>query len=131
MEKRAKVRRLRRAPKKWPCPKCGALARRFAFRSREAVDAELGRPAILRVKVGLYKARCGCQAVFESFHPELPKGWRFSRTVRDLVVRAVVRDKLSVEDVRQRLREDFLVELSEGCVHNWLAEAGGKNRSCA
>jgi transposase-like protein len=69
--------------------------------------------------------------VFESFHPELPKGRRFSRTVRELVVRAVVRDKLSVQDVRQRLREDFLVEVSEGCVHNWLAEAGGKNRPCA
>jgi len=130
MGKRAKVRRLRRAPKKWPCPTCGASGRRFAFRHREAVDAELGRPAILRVRVGLYKAQCSCQSVFESFHPELPKGWRFSWRVRELVVRAVVRDKLSVEDVRQRLREDFLVELSEGCVHNWLAEAGGKNRPC-
>ena len=128
MGKRARVRWLRRAPKKWPCPSCGALGRRFAFRHREAVDAELGRPAILRVKVGLYKAQCTCQSVFESFHPELPKGWRFSRTVRELTVRAVVRDNLSVEDVRQRLREDFLVEVSEGCVHNWLAEAGGENR---
>jgi transposase-like protein len=86
---------------------------------------------MLKVKVGLYKARCDCQRVFESFHPELPKGWRFSRRVRELAVRGVVRDKLSVEDVRQRLREDFLVEVSEGCVHEWLAEAGGKNRSGA
>jgi hypothetical protein len=101
---------------------------RFGFRDREAVDAELGRPAVLKVKVGLYKAQCGCQSVFESFHPELPKGWRFSVRVRDLAIRGVVRDKLSVEDVRQRLREDFLVEVSEGCIHNWLAEAGGKNR---
>jgi hypothetical protein len=130
MGKCAKVRRLRRAPKKWPCPTCGALGTRFAFRHREAVDAELGSPAILRVKVGLCKAPCSCQSVFESFHPELPKGWRFSRRVRERVVRAVVRDKLSVEDVRQRLREDFLVEVSEGCVQNWLAEAGGKNRPC-
>jgi hypothetical protein len=131
MGKRAKVRGVRRAPKRWPCPTCGALGTRFAFRHREAVDAALGRPAILRVKVGLYKAQCSCRRVFESFHPELPKGRRFSRTVRELVVRAVVRDKLSVQDVRQRLREDFLVEVSEGCVHNWLAEAGGKNRPCA
>jgi len=130
MEKRAKLRRLRRAPRRWPCPSCGALGRRFAFRYREAVDAELGCPASLRVKVGLYKARCGCQAVFESFHPELPKGWRFSQRVRDLAVQGVVRDKLSVEDLRQRLREDFLVELSEGCVHKWLVQAGGKNRPC-
>jgi len=128
MGNRTKVRRLRRAPRKWPCPTCGTLGTRFAFRHREAVDAELGRPAVLKVKVGLYKARCDCQRVFESFHSELPKGWRFSRRVRELAVRGVVRDKLSVEDVRQRLREDFLVEVSEGCVHEWLAEAGGKNR---
>ena len=128
MRRRAKVRRLRRAPKRWPCPTCGTLGTRFGFRHREAVDAELGRRAILKVRVGLYKACCGCQGVFESFHPELPKGWRFSRRVRELAVRGVVRDKLSVEDVRQRLREDFLVEVSEGCIHNWLAEAGGKNR---
>jgi hypothetical protein len=92
------------------------------------VDAELRRPAVLKLKVGLYKAQCGCQRVFESFHPELPKGCRFSGRVRDLAIRGVVRDKLSVEDARQRLREDFLVKVSEGCVHNWLAEAGGKNR---
>lgn len=128
MRNRTRVRRLRRAPKRWPCPSCGTLGTRFAFRHREAVDAELGRPAILKVKVGLYKARCGCQRVFESFHTELWKGWRFSRKVRDLAVRGVVRDKLSVEDVRQRLREDFLVEVSEGCVHGWIAEAGEKNR---
>lgn len=129
MEKRAKERRLRRAPKTWPCPSCGTRGRRYAFREREAVDAELGRPAVLKVTVGLYKARCNCQSMFESFHPELPKGWRYSRRVRDLAIQGVVRDKLSVEDVRQRLREDFCVELSEGCIHNWLAEAGGKNRA--
>jgi hypothetical protein len=128
MKKRAKVRHLRRAPRRWPCPTCGVLGTRFAFRHREAVDAELGRPAVLKVMVGLYKARCGCQSVFESFHSELPKGWRFSRRVRELAVQGVVRDTLSVEDVRQRLREDFLVEVSEGCVHGWLSEAGGKNR---
>lgn len=104
------------------------LGTRYAFRDREAVDAELGRLATVKVKVGLYKARCDCQRVFESFHTELRKGWRFSRRVRELAVNGVVRDKLSVEDVRQRLREDFFVEVSEGCVHGWLAEAGGKNR---
>lgn len=128
MQKHPKMRRLRRAPKSWPCPVCGTRGRRYAFRDREAVDAELGRPAVLKVKVGLYKARCDCQSMFESSHPELPKGWRFSQRVRDLAVQGVVRDKLSVEDVRQRLREDFLVEVSEGCIHNWLADAGGKSR---
>jgi len=128
MQKHPKMRRLRRAPKSWPCPVCGTRGRRYAFRDREAVDAELGRPAVLKVKVGLYKARCDCQSMFESCHPELPKGWRFSQRVRDLAVQGVVRDKLSVEDVRQRLREDFLVEVSEGCIHNWLADAGGKSR---
>ena len=131
MGSEAKVRRLRRAPRKWPCPSCGTLGKRFGFRQREAVDAALGCCAVLRVTVGLYKAQCRCQRMFESFHPELPKGWRFSRTVRDLVVRAVVRDKLTVDDARQRLREDFLVEVSEGCAHDWLAEAGKKNRPCA
>lgn len=128
MQKHPKMRRLRRAPKSWPCPVCGTRGRRYAFRDREAVDAELGRPAVLKVKVGLYQARCDCQRMFESSHPELPKGWRFSQRVRDLAVQGVVRDKLSVEDVRQRLREDFLVEVSEGCIHNWLADAGGKSR---
>ena len=123
-----KMRRLRRAPKRWPCPTGGMLGTRYAFRNREAVDAELGRLAMLKVKVGLYKARCRCQSVFESFHRELPKGWRFSLRVRELAVNGVVRDKLSVENVRQRLREEFLVEVSEGCVHEWLADAGGKNR---
>ena len=131
MPSSSKVRCLRRAPKRWPCPTCGMPGTRYAFREREAVDAELGRPAMLKVKVGLYRAQCECQSVFESFHSELPKGWRFSRRVRELAARGVVRDKLSVEDVRQRLREDFLVEVSEGCIHEWLAEAGGKNRPCS
>ncbi len=126
---RARIRRVSKAPKTWPCPECGKRGRRYAFRERQAVDAELGRRVVLQVKVGLYKARCGCQKVFESFHPELPKGWKFSLRVRELAVNGVVRDKLSVEGVRERLREDFLVEVSEGCVHKWLAEAGGKNQS--
>lgn len=123
-----KIRRVSRAPKSWPCPDCGKRGRRFAFGLRRAVDAELRRPAILEVKIGVYESQCNCQKVFESFHPELPKGWKFSRRVRELVVRGVVRDKLSVEDVRRRLLEEFRIKVSEGCIHNWLAEAGGKNR---
>ena len=126
---RRRVRRRSMAPKTWPCPVCGKRGRRYAFREREATDAELGRPAILKVKIGLYEARCDCQKVFESFHPELPKGWKFSHRVRELAINGVVRDKLSVEDVRRRLQEEFLVHVSEGCVHKWLAEAGGKNQS--
>ncbi|NQU24045.1 MAG: hypothetical protein HQ567_22410 [Candidatus Nealsonbacteria bacterium] len=126
---RLKTRRLSKAPKTWPCPVCGKRGRRYAFRERQAVDAELGRPAVVKVRVGLYAARCECQKVFESFHPELPKGWKFSLRVRELAVSGVVRDKLSVEGVRERLREEFVVQVSEGCVHKWLAEAGGKNQS--
>jgi len=126
---RARMRRLSKAPRTWPCPVCGKRGRRYAFREQQAVDAGLGRPAVLKVRVGLYAARCECQKVFESFHPELPKGWKFSRRVRELAVNGVVRDKLSVEDVRCRLREEFRVHVCEGCVHKWLAEAGGENQS--
>ena len=125
---RPKTRHLSQAPPTWPCPVCGTRGKRYAFRCRKAVDAELGRPAVLIVKIGLYRSRCSCQKIFESFHPELPKGWKFSRRVRELAVRGVVRDKLSVEDVRHRLREEFLVDVSEGCVHEWIGDAGGKNQ---
>ncbi len=123
-----KLRSLSKAPKHWPCPVCGTPGRRFRFRWRTGVDAQLGCRAVLKVRVGKYRPLCGCGSMFESFHPELPQRSRFSRRVRELVVEGTVRDKLTVEDVRRRMREDFCVHVSEGTVHNWVMEAGGKNR---
>ena len=125
---RMKVRELRKAPKHWPCPVCGTPGRRFGFRWRRGVDAHLGCRAVVKVRVGIYQPRCGCRKYFQSFHEALPPRWRFSRRVHDLVIQGVVRDKLTVEDVRRRMREDFFVRVSEGTVHNWLMQAGGKNR---
>lgn len=112
-----KVERVRRAPRYWPCPKCGKKGKRKTTVERPLRGLGFGGIVLVILTVGVYRARCGCCKTFQSDHRRAPKGWRYTREVRQVVLDSVVRDRMPVDLVKQRLEEDFSLRISTGFVY--------------
>jgi hypothetical protein len=79
--------------------------------------ATLHRRSFLIVGVGVYKARCECCKYFQAPVPGVPYKGRCSYEVRNTVANALIRDRMPYRSVIERLREDYLLEVSLGYVH--------------
>src|SRR5947209_7019783 len=114
------VVRVRCAPKKAPCPRCGRPARRKRTLRRRVRTLAYQRVAWLDITYGEYAARCGCQKSFRT-SPDgvLPKA-AYDNKVRQAVLDRILEDGLNVERARAALRRDFLLELSTGFVYDCL-----------
>src|SRR5215813_9967136 len=114
------VLRVRCAPKKAPCPRCGTPARRKRTLRRRVRTLAYRRVAWLEVSYGEYQARCGCCKSFRT-GPDgvLPKA-AYDNLVRQAVLDRLLQDGLNVERTRAALRRDFLLELSTGFVYDCL-----------
>lgn len=87
----------------------------------------LGRPAWIRGRFGVYRARCACgPAHFQSPIPGVPKGGRYSFEVRDTIANSLIRDRLPYRKVQERLAEEFALDISVGFVHDCFAWAYGQ-----
>jgi hypothetical protein len=55
---------------------------------------------------------------FQAPVPGVPRGGKYSFEVRNVVANSLIRDRLPYRKVQERLREDFLLPVSVGYIHN-------------
>ena len=110
------------APKKSPCPKCGKHGRRKRKITRRVRTVVYKTVAFLEIICGEYQARCDCCKTFRNT-PEgvLPRAL-YDNKVRDLVLERVIEDGMSIEQILESLRREFLLELSTGFVYDVLQD---------
>lgn len=78
----------------------------------------LGQRVRIRARVGVYRARCECVKSFQAPVPGVPRGGKYSFEVRNVVANSLIRDRLPYRKVQERMREDFLLPVSVGYIHN-------------
>lgn len=114
------ITRIRRAPRRAPCPHCGRLARRKRLLQRRVRTLAYRRVAWLEVTYAEYRARCGCCKYFRTWPLEVPPKADYDAVVRQAVLDRLLRDRLNVEQTKAALQRDFLVHLSDGFVYDCL-----------
>ncbi len=110
------ITRIRRAPRRAPCPTCRRLGRRKRLLHRRVRTLAYRRVAWLEVTYAEYRARCGCRKYFRTWPWDVPPKADYDAAVRQAVLDRLLRDRLNVEQTRAALQRDFLVTLSEGFV---------------
>jgi len=82
------------------------------------------RKSELEVTVGVYWPRCRCfTTAFRATHPEVAAGGRYSLRVQQLVVDAVVHDKMTYQAVQEKLEREFHLRLSLDTLFQWVNRA--------
>jgi Transposase len=114
------ITRIRRAPRRAPCPHCGCLGRRKRLLRRRVRTLAFRRVAWLEVTYAEYRARCGCCKYFRSWPLDVPAKADYDATVRQAVLDRLLRDRLNVERTKAAMQRDFLVALSDGFVYDCL-----------
>jgi transposase len=114
------ITRIRRAPRRAPCPTCGRLGRRKRLLRRRVRTLAYQRVAWLEVTYAEYRARCRCCKYFRTWPLDVPAKAGYDARVRQAVLDRLLKDRLNVEQTRAALRRDFLVALSEGFVYDCL-----------
>lgn len=122
------VRRVRYAPRYFPCPKCGLKGKRKTTKTFRVADVLLVyRRSELEVTVGVYRPRCPCfTSAFVASHPAVEPGGRYTRRVKQLVVDAVVRDKITYTAVQEKMAREFGLHLSTETIFRWVNEAADR-----
>jgi len=111
------------APKKAPCPKCGKHGvRKRKVTPRRVRTVAHKTVAFLEITCGEYQARCDCCKTFRNT-PEgvLPRAL-YDNKVRDLVLERLIEDGMSIEQLLESLRREYLLELSTGFVYDLLRD---------
>src|SRR5258707_7482098 len=114
------IRRVRRAPRRAPCPTCGRLGRRKRLLRRRGRTLAYRRVAWREVTYAEYRARCGCCKYFRTWPLDVPPKADYDAAVRQAVLDRLLRDRLNVEQTRAAMARDFRVELSDGFVYDCL-----------
>jgi hypothetical protein len=112
--------RIRRAPRRAPCPHCGRWERRKRILHRRLRTLAYPRCAWLEVTYAEYQATCGCCKYFRTWPLDVPPKADYDATVRHAVLDRLLRDHLNVQQTREAMLRDFLVPLSEGFVYDCL-----------
>jgi len=114
------ITRIRRAPRRAPCPHCGRLGRRKRLLHRRVRTLAYRRVAWMEVTYAEYRARCGCCKYFRTWPLDVPPKADYDATVRQAVLDRLLHDRLNVEQTKAALQRDFLVTLSDGFVYDCL-----------
>jgi hypothetical protein len=120
LEPRIRVQRLSCAPKTYPCPKCGKTGRRKDTHTRLVRDIAYGEIVILEIEVGEYRARCCCGKTFRSQPEGIEPRAQYTNRVREAVIDRLLDDSMSMERLREALKRDFHLELSDGFLYDCL-----------
>ncbi|MBC8508541.1 MAG: transposase [Chloroflexi bacterium] len=113
------IERKSNKPKYYPCPHCGRKGKRKWVVERHIPHAgALHRRSFIVAKVGVYKARCTCCKYFQASIPGVPYKGRYSYQVRNTIANALIRDRMPYQGVINRMREEYLLDVSVGYVHN-------------
>src|SRR6185312_12476625 len=115
--------RVRCAPKKAPCPKCGEPGRRKRILPPRRVRTVAYKAvAYLEITCGEYQARCDCCTTFRNTPEDVLPRALYDNKVRDLVLERLLDDGMNVEQTLESLRREFLLELSTGFVYDVLRD---------
>jgi Transposase len=114
------IRRIRCAPRRLPCPRCGRRASRKRILHRRVRSLAYQRVAWLEITYGEYRAHCGCRKYFRSWPLEVPAKADYDLAVRQAVLDRLLRDRLNVQQTLAAMRRDFYLELSEGFIYDCL-----------
>jgi hypothetical protein len=114
------ITRIRRAPRRAPCPRCGRLGRRKRLLHRRVRTLAYRRVAWLEVTYAEYRARCGCCKYFRTWPLDVPPKADYAAAVRQAVLDRLLLDRLNVEQTKAAMQRDFFLTLSEGFVYDCL-----------
>src|SRR4029453_656215 len=114
------ITRIRRAPRRAPCPTCGRLGHRQRTLRRCVRTLAYRRRAWLAVTYAEYRARCGCCKYFRTWPLDVPPKADSDAPARHAVLDRLLADPLNVEQTRAAMQRDFLVSLSDGFVYDCL-----------
>ena len=114
------IHRIRRAPKRAPCPHCGRLGRRKRILHRRLRTLLYHASAWLEVTYAEYQSRCACCKYFRTWPLDVPQKADYDATVREAVLDRLLRDRLNVEQTKAAMQRDFLVCLSDGFIYDCL-----------
>jgi transposase-like protein len=78
--------------------------------------------AFLEITCGEYQARCGCCTTFRNTPEQVLSRALYDNKVRDLVLRRLIEDGMSVEQTLESLCREYLLELSTGFVYDVLSD---------
>jgi transposase-like protein len=120
VEPRVRVERISRAPKTYPCPRCGKQGRRKAVHTRRVRDIAYREIVELEIEVGEYRARCRCCKTFRAQVEGIEPRAAYTNRVRTAVIDRLLDDKMSVERLRLALKRDFHLDLSDGFLYDCL-----------
>jgi len=115
-----RVRVVRCAPRRHPCPTCGKHGRRKRRLRRRIRSLAFRQEAFLDVHYAEYRSRCSCRKSFRSWPVDVPAKAGYDHLVRQAVLDRLLDDGLNVERTRACMRRDFLLELSSGFVYDCL-----------
>lgn len=121
--RRDKVERRSCNAKKCGCPQCGKRGRRVKTITRVIRHIAYEQVTWIIVEQGEYLAKCDCCRYFRAQIPGVPKYGDYSWGVRMAVIKGLLRDRLPEEKLRERLKEDFLLDVSTGYVYACFKEA--------
>src|SRR3954463_12651435 len=114
------ITRIRRAPRRAPCPTCGCLGHRKRLLHRRVRTLAYRRVAWLEVTYAENRAPCACRKYFPPGPLDVPPKADYDAAVRQAVLDRLLRDRLNVEQTKAALQRDFLVTLSDGFVYDCL-----------
>jgi len=117
---RETITRLRRAPKRAPCPTCGRLGRRKRILHRRLRTLLYHAVAWLEITYAEYRSHCACCKYFRTWPLDVPQKADYDATVREAVLDRLVHDRLNVEQTKAAMQRDFLVSLSDGFIYDCL-----------
>jgi transposase-like protein len=115
-----RVRVVRCAPKRHPCPECGKRGRRKRTLHRRIRSLAYRQDAYVDVYYAEYQARCPCRKSFRSWPLDVPPKADYDGRVRDAVLDRILEDGLNVERALAAMRRDFGLKLSQGFVYDCL-----------
>ena len=110
----------RNARKKAPCPHCGTLGRRKQTLTRTVRGIAYHAVLYVHVTTAEYYARCDCCTTFRTQIDGIEPKAKYSNKVREAVLDRLLDDHMNLERIRDALRRDFLLELSDGFLYDCL-----------
>jgi len=117
---RVRILQKSRVPKTYPCPQCGKRGRRKGTHTRRVRDIAYGQIVFIELTVGEYRAACTCCKTFRCRVKGIEPRVEYTNRVRDAVIDRLLDDGMSLHRVQQAMRRDFLLELSDGFLHDCL-----------